>query len=151
MTLVKVIRGLLGDSSQEPNRPEVNGVTVNTVTPAKVKRLDVKVVLPDDTPALEQRGWRKRDNTWHGHYVLKQVGTFEGRIEKRGDIYYPFIRRPPQQIKNSPKFSCLHPQEKGWWWIHLHENSTDDPGSIVLYIERLLHQALSNSEGRRNV
>ena len=87
----KALTGGINSDPAHRQRSVVKGVTVHTVTsPSNVIRHDVKHVRPDTTPLIEQRGWRRRGNTWAGSYATR-YGTWPGRIERRGDIFHVFI------------------------------------------------------------
>ena len=121
----------------------VKGVVRHPRRHAQVTGRNVRVVGPKTTSLLEQRGWTKRGSSWRGSYVTP-VGTWSGRIEKRGDIFLPFIYKPPRAVMNHRKFICFHKRSRGWFWIHL-QNQPDygeDPSGIILCVERILTQAL---------
>lgn len=121
---------------------------VTTPKPARVVRHPPplpgrRIVHPDTTPLLQQRGWSKRGNTWHGHYATP-YGTYPGRIEKRGHRLRPYIKNPPPQIQDHRKWACFHRERGGWWWVHLHTNPRDgDYNAVLAYIERILIEALA--------
>lgn len=112
------------------------------VRPAK----SVKQITPDTTPLLKKRGWKKSllNDEWSGHYVTSK-GTFPGRIERRGDAFYPYIKNPPKQVTRHHKYQCFHKRAGGWWWVHLHtQPKNNDPSAVLTYMERLLTEALKN-------
>ena len=113
----------------------------------KVKRKGHTVVLPDTTPILKKRGWKKSlgKNEWTGSYVVHRH-TFNGRIHQRGDIMDIYIQHPPSQIRHHPKWPCFSKRKSGWWNLHLHHNPVDhDPSACIQYVERVLSEAMSRN------
>lgn len=119
-------------------------------SPRIVARNGTKFVPRDTTPLIEKRGWKKRGNCWRGHYASRQ-GTYEGAIERRGDIFHVQIKRPPAEVQLHTKWVCFHRASNGWWSIHLHHNPRDhDPSSIVAYVERVLAESFTNAKRRKS-
>ncbi len=115
-----------------------------TTPPPNVIRCGVRHVRRDTTPLVTQRGWRQNKNTWRGSYATK-FGTWPGRIQKRGDIFYVTIRKPPPEMQAHRKWICFSKvSSSGWYSIHLHDNPINsDVSAVILYVERLLTEALS--------
>jgi hypothetical protein len=119
----------------------VKGVRRHPRGAANVHRNGVRRVRPDTTPLMQRRGWKRRGNTWTGHYV-SSYGTFGGKLERRGDVFEVLIKNPPDVVANHKRFICFHRRSGGWWSVHLHDQPTDgDPNAVVAYIERLLAEA----------
>ncbi len=116
--------------------------------PPNVVRDGVRHVKRDTTPLVVQRGWTRRGNIWSGFYATK-FGTWQGEIERRGDIFEPRIKSPPTAMQAHPKWQCFHKRTGGWWAIHLHTNpvGADDAAvsSTIAYVERLLHEAITTA------
>ena len=121
--------------------------------PPKVRRVrpprptrGVKLVKPSRKSLIAERGWRRSFNTWQGHYANK-YGTWPGRIQKRGDIFEVFIKRPPPEVQNySGRFQCFSKRSGGWWNIHLHRNpASGDPSDVLRYVEQLLHRSITRA------
>lgn len=125
------------------SRPStVRGVHLHASASTNVTVNGVRRVGPDTTPLIEKRGWKRNGNTWRGSFVTT-VGTWPGRIERRGDILEVFIRQPPNAITSHPKWQCFHKRPNGWWWVHLHTQPHDqDPSAVIAYMERMLAETL---------
>lgn len=133
------------DHLLKPQPRPTKGVVRHPSPSSKVVRNDVRHVRRNTTPVAEQRGWKRSRNTWHGSYATS-FGTWDGKIEKRGDVFNVLIKRPPTQIQNHPKWQCFSKRQRGWFDIHLHDNPVDgDVSAIIIYVERLLTEALKNS------
>lgn len=131
-------------SVPDPTKPRpAKGVVRHPSPSKKVVRNNVRHVRRDSTPLAQQRGWKRSGNTWNGSYATS-FGTWDGKIEKRGDIFDVFIKKPPTQVQNHSKWACFSRRKYGWWLIHLHNNPADgDVSAIILYVERLLTEALT--------
>lgn len=94
---------------------------------------------PDNTPLYVRRGWSGTGNIHKGYYRTR-FGAWQGRIERHGDIFDPYIKNPPvSQLKKHPRWVCCQKQKGNEWLIHLHKQPSDkDIGSIILYVESLI-------------
>lgn len=102
-----------------------------------------KLVTRDSTPLAVRRGWRQRGQSWTGSYATL-AGTFPGSIERRGDRFVVHIKNPPDDMRSHPKWACFSRRSKGWWNINMNTNPVDkDVSAIILYVERILAEALN--------
>ncbi len=104
-----------------------------------------RVVRPNNTSLLSQRGWQQKGNVWTGSYACK-FGTWDGRIERRGDRFDVCIKSPPDVVRRHPKYACLHDRSGGWMHLHLHHEPNDpdvsaNVSAIIAYVERLLTES----------
>lgn len=125
----------------------VRGVHLHAPVPKNITINGVRRVGPSTTLLAVTRGWQRRGDTWYGSYITK-VGTWDGKIEKRGDVFEPFIRNIPTAIRSHPKFVCFHQKPREWFWVHLHEQPRDQDvtanvSAIIAYMERLLAETLN--------
>ncbi len=105
------------------------------------RRASTKLVARDNTPLTAKRGWRRSGKRWSGPYACRH-GTWHGKIEKRGDRFNVLIKKPPEVVRNHPKFVCFHNDKSGWMRIHLHHNPADqDVNAVIAYVERLLAES----------
>ncbi|MGH1419405.1 MAG: hypothetical protein ACRBCJ_11160 [Hyphomicrobiaceae bacterium] len=132
---------LFSQPAQSQPRP-VKGVVRHNSPSPKVVRNGVRHVRRDTTPLFQQRGWKQSGNKWRGSYSTS-FGTWDGKIEKHGDVFDVMIKKPPAQIQNHSKWQCFSKRKNGWFNIHLHDNPVDgDVSAVILYVERMLTEAL---------
>ena len=112
MSLARTVRNAIFGKPAAPK-------TVWRVHPPRPPR-GVKLIKPNQKPIIVQRGWRRTGfNTWKGHYATK-YGTWPGRIEKRGDIFDVYIKKPPPEVRRySGRFQCFL---KTQWWLVEHSS-----------------------------
>lgn len=126
--------------TQSQPRP-VKGVVRHSSPSSKVVRNGIRHVHRDTTPLVKQRGWKRWGGKWHGSYATS-FGTWDGKIEQRGDTFDVLIKKPPPQIRKHKKWECFSKRRYGWFNVHLHHNPVDnDVSAVILYVERILTEA----------
>lgn len=120
----------------------------NWLTRASQTRGHPGMVARQSTSLLNERGWKQLGDSYSGPYALKKRGTWQGRIEKRGDIFTPLIKNPPEVVRLHPKFHCFHQtDDRGWWRIHLQRQPADaHPASVIAYVEQILEASFRLAE-----
>jgi hypothetical protein len=102
-----------------------------------VGRRPAPLVGRREIPYWQERGWKRRGQTYEGRYVTP-FGAFTGSISQQSstDIQF-YIQHPPDCIFNSSHATCFQPRSKGWFFVHMSTRPKDVSSGIVT-IERLL-------------
>lgn len=115
--------------------------------PTGVRRLGAQrrtrgVITVDTTELWRRQNWVKKGNCYEGWYRTR-FGAWQGRIERRGDIFKPTIFDPPvQQLKKHPRWVCFGRIKGKWWRIHLAINPAgQDVDSVLFNVERILDES----------
>ena len=94
-----------------------------------------QVVRLEQQPRWRQRDWRRQGTRYSGWFVSNK-GSYQGVIEKRGDIFKVFIRNPPPSAFRHWHSDCLQAQGKGWYQLHLAKQPRDkDVNAVIAYVE----------------
>lgn len=105
-------------------------------------------VSPDNTPLHIRRGWKQNKNVYTGFYRTK-YGAWEGRIERRGDLFKVYIFNPPvKQLKYHSRWVCFHHKGGKKYQIDLAINPKDkDVGAIIYFVENIIITCFQRQRG----
>lgn len=98
-------------------------------------------------PYWQERGWVACDGYLVGSYEVGNA-RYEGQVNARIGRY--LIRNPPPALRAHPHWACFRPLGLGWYWVHFN-TVPGDIGSGIMYVERLLHEAVRSRSAREGV
>jgi len=93
-------------------------------------------------PVCQLQRWRKAEDRLLGQYRTP-TGSWEGYV-LYPDTRRPqfFIRNPPPELRQDPRWRCFHPKGEGVYLIHFSPTPTSTAAGI-LEIERILAEAIA--------
>ena len=104
------------------------------------------LIAVDETALWRRQGWTQTGNRYDGWYRTR-FGAWQGRIERRGDIFKPIIFDPPlDELRLHSRWDCFRRVRGNWWRIHLAINPAgQDVDSVLFNVERILDESFARS------
>ncbi len=125
--------------------------------PTKTLPGPAPVVQAPPRGAWDERGWqhwRERGGTVYAGYYrlldrrLVQQRRFPGRVIIAGKQVQAYIADPPPEIGRHPKGPCFQLTSGRWFRVHWHRPA-ENVDEAILYIERILDEAINGAHRRR--
>lgn len=116
------------------------------------------VITPPSRAVWDERGWtghrRNGTSVYEGEYRVREARSgrerrFAGRIREAQNGLVIYIADPPPEIRSHPKGSCFQlaeqpePGKRAWFILHW-RRPAKDPDTALLYMEKVLDEAINH-------